>query len=90
MHHFAKVVSCLAILAVFFILPGSPLGQTLYAQQTKTKPHNPVIDGWYADPEGVIFENKYWIFSHLLGQIQATGFFGCLFFNRHGDLEKAS
>ena len=23
---------------------------------------NPVIDGWYADPEGAIFENKYWIY----------------------------
>lgn len=23
---------------------------------------NPVIDGWYADPEGVILENKYWIY----------------------------
>jgi beta-xylosidase len=23
---------------------------------------NPVIDGWYADPEGVIFEDKYWIY----------------------------
>jgi beta-xylosidase len=23
---------------------------------------NPVIDGWYADPEGVIFEGKYWIY----------------------------
>jgi beta-xylosidase len=23
---------------------------------------NPVIDGWYADPEGAIFGNKYWIF----------------------------
>ena len=54
-YHFAKVVTCLTILSAFFI-------QTLYAQQTKTKPHNPVIEGWYADPEGVIFENKYWIF----------------------------
>lgn len=53
MRHFAKVVKCLAILPAFFI-------QTLYAQ--KTKPHNPVIEGWYADPEGVIFGNKYWIF----------------------------
>src|SRR6187551_1179006 len=44
MHHFAKVAS-LAILTSFFI-------QTLYAQQAKTKPHNPVIEGWYADPEG--------------------------------------
>jgi beta-xylosidase len=23
---------------------------------------NPIIDGWYADPEGAIFDNKYWIF----------------------------
>ena len=60
-HDFAKVVLCLA---VFFILPGSPPagGQTLYAQQAKTKPHNPVIEGWYADPEGAIFGNQYWIF----------------------------
>ena len=50
--HFAKI-ACLAILPAFFI-------QTLDAQ--KTKPQNPVIDGWYADPEGVIFGNKYWIF----------------------------
>ena len=52
-HHFTKVVSCLIMLTTF---------QTLYAQQTKTKAHNPVIEGWYADPEGVIFENNYWIF----------------------------
>lgn len=24
--------------------------------------NNPVLDGWYADPEGVILENKFWIF----------------------------
>jgi beta-xylosidase len=23
---------------------------------------NPVIDGWYADPEGVIFDKNYWIY----------------------------
>ena len=23
---------------------------------------NPVVDGWYADPEGVIFGKKYWLF----------------------------
>ena len=23
---------------------------------------NPVIDGWYADPEGAIFNNQYWIY----------------------------
>jgi beta-xylosidase len=24
--------------------------------------HNPVIDGWYADPEGIKYEDTYWIF----------------------------
>lgn len=23
---------------------------------------NPIIKGWYADPEGAVFENKYWIY----------------------------
>ena len=23
---------------------------------------NPVIPGWYADPEGIIIDNEYWIF----------------------------
>ena len=23
---------------------------------------NPVVEGWYADPEGVIFDKKYWIY----------------------------
>jgi beta-xylosidase len=26
------------------------------------KPGNPVLDGWYADPEAVILGNQYWIF----------------------------
>ena len=23
---------------------------------------NPVLDGWYADPEGIIYDDTYWIF----------------------------
>ena len=23
---------------------------------------NPVFPGWYADPEGIIFDNEYWIY----------------------------
>lgn len=23
---------------------------------------NPVIEGWYADPEGIVFDNQYWIY----------------------------
>ena len=28
----------------------------------ETRMNNPVFPGWYADPEGIIFEDKYWIF----------------------------
>lgn len=31
---------------------------TIYAQ----KAGNPVFKGWYADPEGAVFKNKYWIY----------------------------
>ncbi|MCB9259009.1 MAG: family 43 glycosylhydrolase [Ignavibacteriales bacterium] len=30
---------------------------------------NPIIKGWYADPEVEIFENKYWIFPTYSGEI---------------------
>lgn len=23
---------------------------------------NPIVEGWYADPEGIIFDNEYWVF----------------------------
>ncbi|WP_375436102.1 glycoside hydrolase family 43 protein [uncultured Hymenobacter sp.] len=29
---------------------------------TSAKAGNPVFPGWYADPEGIIFDNKYWIY----------------------------
>lgn len=33
------------------------------AQSTDTtRAGNPVFPGWYADPEGTIFDNKYWIY----------------------------
>jgi len=32
------------------------------AQKAKTTSGNPVFPGWYADPEGIIFKNKYWIY----------------------------
>ncbi len=24
--------------------------------------NNPVFPGWYADPEGIVFEDQYWIY----------------------------
>ena len=31
-------------------------------QNKKLTSGNPIINGWYADPEGVIFNNQYWIY----------------------------
>jgi beta-xylosidase len=28
---------------------------------------NPIFEGWYADPEGIIFHNQYWIFPTMSG-----------------------
>jgi beta-xylosidase len=37
--------------------------QVLYSQQSKIeKSGNPVFQGWYADPEGVIFGKQFWIY----------------------------
>ena len=30
--------------------------------QEKTKNSNPIFNGWYADPEGVVFDNTYWVY----------------------------
>lgn len=31
-------------------------------QTRKKKSGNPIFSGWYADPEAVVFDNKYWIY----------------------------
>ena len=37
---------------------------SLHAQKNKPEgmSGNPVIEGWYADPEGIIFKKQYWIY----------------------------
>ena len=53
----------------FFFLLSFLLGTTVSFAQVQNKKDagkktagNPVIEGWYADPEGVIFNNQYWIY----------------------------
>ncbi|MBT1697570.1 glycoside hydrolase family 43 protein [Fulvivirgaceae bacterium PWU4] len=33
-----------------------------HAQKRTGNNHNPVFEGWYADPEGVVFGKEYWIY----------------------------
>jgi len=34
----------------------------LSAQKRVGNNHNPVLEGWYADPEGIVFQKDYWIY----------------------------
>lgn len=35
---------------------------------------NPVVEGWYADPEGIIFDDTYWIFPTYSARFEAQVF----------------
>lgn len=50
----------IAIAVVMLFLCG--IGMT---SKSQTMSGNPVIEGWYADPEAIIFENQYWIYPTL-------------------------
>ncbi|WP_435356847.1 glycoside hydrolase family 43 protein [Emticicia sp. SJ17W-69] len=47
---------------LFIILCFLFITTTISAQTPKTTSGNPIVDGWYADPEGVILNNEFWIF----------------------------
>ena len=34
----------------------------LFAGCTAKRAGNPIFEGWYADPEGVIFGDTYWVY----------------------------
>ena len=44
---------------VFLLLFGLT-GATVLLQAQKAG--NPVFPGWYADPEGIVFDGRYWIY----------------------------
>jgi beta-xylosidase len=52
------VRKCIAVLAL--------LTTTTVCAQSENSPitqnHNPLFDGWYADPEGAVFGDTYWVF----------------------------
>ena len=54
MNNFTKIILLSVIISCVS-------GSFLNAQKKK-KSGNPVLPGWYADPEGMIFGDKYWIY----------------------------
>jgi beta-xylosidase len=45
------------------------------AEQKKQKSGNPVFEGWYADPEAVIFGKEYWIYPTYSARYEKQVFF---------------
>ena len=43
---------------------------------------NPLFEGWYADPEGIILNDEYWIFPTYSDKYEKR-----FFFNRLGKLD---
>ena len=44
---------------------------------TKTTSGNPVFEGWYADPEGIIYDDTYWIYPTWSDKYENQVFFDC-------------
>jgi beta-xylosidase len=61
LYFFGKIILGIKILSLAFT-PMSLFAQDKKQASQNPVPKNPVIDGWYADPEGVIFDDQYWIF----------------------------
>lgn len=62
-----KIIDSLLILLLIIIIGCKNKQSDINKNQIKdtlsvTKINNPVIEGWYADPEGIIFNKEYWIF----------------------------
>jgi beta-xylosidase len=45
---------------LLIILYSKTIAQTVVADNSKN--NNPIFKGWYADPEGIIFDKTYWVY----------------------------
>ncbi|MBG9377296.1 family 43 glycosylhydrolase [Panacibacter sp. DH6] len=62
------------ILRTGFISVLTTIALGTFAQQNEAS-KNPIIEGWYADPEGVILGNKYWIYPTYSDKYEKQVFF---------------
>src|ERR1044072_1506974 len=51
------------------------IGLCIQTQQAVAQNGNPVIPGWYADPEAAVFGKKYWIFATYSDKYEKEVFF---------------
>lgn len=52
-------------------------GQKQQAEEEVLMSGNPVFEGWYADPEGIIYDDTYWIYPTCSDVYEKQTFFDC-------------
>ncbi len=62
---------------LIFFISLTFLGQTAFAQKRTGNNHNPVFEGWYADPEGIVFGDEYWIYPTYSAPYNEQVFMDC-------------
>lgn len=60
-----KQINKVLQLATLALMATTAIGCKVAHRATDVRSGNPVVEGWYADPEGVVFDNKYWIYPTL-------------------------
>ena len=43
---------------------------------------NPIFEGWYADPEGIIYGDTYWVFPTWSDAYEKQTYFDCRYLRR--------
>ena len=65
------------VTAALLLVTSLLLAEPLVAQEEKKTSGNPVFEGWYADPEGVIFGDPYWIYPTYSAPYDEQMFLDC-------------
>ena len=60
---------------IFFLIIFFFYNSVIIAQNKKPTSGNPIIKGWYADPEAVIFKKTYWIYPTYSDKYKKQVFF---------------
>lgn len=60
---------------LFILVACSLLVTTAWTQPKKKQSGNPIFQGWYADPEAVIFGKEYWIYPTFSARYEKQVFF---------------
>ncbi|MBN2063906.1 MAG: glycoside hydrolase family 43 protein [Sedimentisphaerales bacterium] len=71
------LITCIAMCYTGNILYAVDSQDAPDSQKTVVKAGNPVFPGWYADPEAIVYGDKYWIYPTYSARYEDQLFFDC-------------